>query len=256
METLFASPTLAAGYARSRPAVHPRVIGRVRRHLGLSERLGCALDVGCGAGLSTKPLAEIAQTAVGIEPLEPMLGWTREVAPGSHFLVGQAEMLPVRDATVDLMTAAGSLNYADLGRFFPEARRVLGAKGKLVVYDFSQGKKIPGNPALGEWFAAFQRRYPPPPFSGRPLTPESLVPLAQGFRPIGSEWYEETLTLSPSFYVDYAMTETNVAAAVRSGVDEAGIREWCRSTLEPVFGGVAQPVNFSGYIACFDTLAA
>lgn len=254
METLFASPTLAAGYARSRPAVHPRVIERVRRHLGLSERLGCAVDVGCGAGLSTRPLVELARTAVGIEPLEPMLRWTPEVAPDSHFVVGRAEELPVADGGADLMTAAGALNYADLGKFFPEARRTLGADGKLVVYDFSQGKRMADSGALDEWFAEFMSKYPAPPFSGRTLTPDLLAPLAQGFRSMGSEWYEESLTLDHSFYVGYAMTETNVASAVRAGVDEDSIREWCRSTLAPVFGGVERQVVFTGYIAYFSKL--
>lgn len=254
METLFASSTLAAGYARSRPAVHPRVIERVRRHLGVSERLRCAVDIGCGAGLSTQPLTALARTTVGIEPLEPMLRWTREVAPDSHFIVGRAEELPVGDGAADLMTAAGSLNYADLGKFFPEARRALGAAGKLVVYDFSQGKRMAGSAALEEWFGVFMSKYPAPPFSGRGLTPELLAPLARGFRAIGSEWYEEPLTVDLSFYVDYAMTETNIAAAVRAGVDEDSIREWCRSTLAPVFDGKQRQVVFTGYIAYFSKL--
>ena len=217
MEPLYASPTLAAGYARSRPAVHPLVLERVRRRLGLSERMGCAVDVGCGAGLSTRPLAALARTALGIEPLEPMLAWTREVAPGSHFAVGRAEELPIASGAVDLMTAAGSLNYADLSRFFPEARRVLRPGGTLVVYDFSQGKRMADSPDLEAWFAAFRERYPLRPSSGRPLSPETLAPLAQRFRPVGHEYFEEPLLLDPAFYVDYAMTETNVAAAVRAG---------------------------------------
>ena len=251
MEPLFASPTLAAGYARSRPPVHPRVIARVQRHLGISERLNCAIDIGCGAGLSTRPLNTIAQTAVGIEPLEPMLGWTREVAPDSRFLVGLAEQLPLAQGSASLITAAGSLNYADLGRFFPEAHRVLDAAGRIAIYDFSQGKRITGNPALEEWFQTFMQRYPPPPFSGRPLNPELLEPLATGFRPIGSDYYEESLTLTHSFYVDYAMTETNVAAAVKSGVGEQSIRDWCAESLKPVFAGQPQEVVFTGYIAYF-----
>ncbi|MBI2684850.1 MAG: methyltransferase domain-containing protein [Acidobacteria bacterium] len=254
MEPLFASPTLAAGYARSRPAVHPRVLRRVRGHLGISERVDCAVDIGCGAGLSTRPLTELARTALGIEPLEPMLGWTREVAPDSHFAVGRAEEIPVRDGAADLMTAAGSLNYADLNRFFPEARRVLGSSGTLVVYDFSQGRRLVDSPALEEWFDRFVKRYPAPPFSGRPLTPDALAPLAHGFRPAGSEWYEETLLLDHSFYVDYAMTETNVASAVRAGVDEDEIRGWCRETLAPVFGTTPRHVVFTGYIAYFSPL--
>ena len=44
---------------------------------------------------------------------------------------------------VDIVTAAGSLNFADLGRFFPDAARVLRAEGALIVYDFSAGRRFP-----------------------------------------------------------------------------------------------------------------
>lgn len=251
METLFASPSLAAGYARSRPEVHPRVMLRARRLLHLGERIGCAVDVGCGAGLSTRPLAELARVSLGVEPLEPMLAWTREVAPHSCFAVGRAEQLPVATGIADLMTAAGSLNYADLDRFFPEARRVLRPSGALVVYDFSAGKRMADSPALEGWYAAFRQRYPSPPSSARPLSPELLAPLARGFRPLAHEHFEEPLLLHPDFYVDYMMTETAVAAAVRAGTDEDSIRQWCRQTVAPVFGGRPRTVLFTGYIACF-----
>src|SRR5262245_59985415 len=64
MESLFASPTLAAGYARARPAVQERVMEGVRRHLKVSERMNCAVDVGCGAGLST-PARGVGEDGVG-----------------------------------------------------------------------------------------------------------------------------------------------------------------------------------------------
>lgn len=255
MEPLFASPTLAAGYARSRPAVHPRVIDRVRRHLGLAERVGCAVDVGCGAGLSTRPLAPLARMAVGIEPLEPMLAWTRETAPDAHFVVGRAEALPFCDGAADLLTAAGSLNYVDLARFFPEAKRILRRGGRMVVYDFSQGRTMADSPALRAWHDEFMRRYPAQGSTARPLDPELLVPLAEGFRPAGAERFEEALPMDADFYVDYTMTATNVAAAVRRGEDEDGIRAWCRQSLAPVFEGRRREVMFTGYIAYFDTLA-
>jgi len=190
MEPLFASPTLAEGYARWRPAVHPRVMDRVRRQLG-GRRVARGLDVGCGAGLSTRALQMVAERATGMEPLEAMLGWTREVAPGASFVVGRAEELPVAAGSIDVMTAAGSLNYVDLGRFFGEARRVLRVDGVLVVYDFSAGKRMAGSAALAEWFAEFRRRYPPRPSSGRPLDPGILAGLAEGFRADGAEVFEE-----------------------------------------------------------------
>jgi SAM-dependent methyltransferase len=247
MEPLFASPTLAEGYARWRPAVHPRVMERVRRHLGGTVEMG--LDVGCGAGLSTRALQMVTERAVGLEPLEPMLAWTREVAPGASFVVGRAEAMPVAAGSIDVMTAAGSLNYVDLGMFFAEARRVLRADGLLVVYDFSAGKRMAGEGGLAEWFAAFRRRYPPRPSSGRPLDPGILATLAEGFRVDGEEVYEEAIEMTPEAYVDYMMTETNVAAAVRAGAREEGIRAWCAESLGPVFGGRSRAVLFDGYIA-------
>ena len=123
---------MSAGYATSRPAVHPHVIERVRRHLGLDRKVSRALDVGCGAGLSTKPLEEIAECCIGIEPVEAMLAWTRSTAPDAHFLVGAAEAIPIAGRSIDILTAAGSLNYADFDLFFPEAARVLKERGVLV----------------------------------------------------------------------------------------------------------------------------
>ena len=56
--------------------------------------------------------------------------------------MGTAEAIPLRDRSVDLITAAGSLNYANLDLFFPEAARVLLPHGVLVVYDFSPGRSF------------------------------------------------------------------------------------------------------------------
>ncbi|MBI4876759.1 MAG: SAM-dependent methyltransferase, partial [Acidobacteria bacterium] len=47
----FATPAMAAGYARSR--------------LEIARPLDRALDVGCGAGLSTRPLLSIARHCIG-----------------------------------------------------------------------------------------------------------------------------------------------------------------------------------------------
>jgi ubiquinone/menaquinone biosynthesis C-methylase UbiE len=129
MRNLFDTPQMAAGYTHSRPAIHPRLIERMRSYLGGSERVRFALDVGCGAGLSTAPLEPIAECIMGVDPSIEMLRCARAVAPGALFVAGCAEALPVPAESVDLITAAGSLNSVDLTRFFPEARRVLTPAG-------------------------------------------------------------------------------------------------------------------------------
>src|SRR6478752_3918231 len=133
---------MAAGYATSRPPVHPRVIERVYRELGRTTPFQRALDVGCGAGVSTRALTGFAQRCIGLEPAEAMLKWAAPLAPSAHFAVGTAEALPIGDRTVDLISAAGSLNYADLDLFFPEASRVLMPHGVLLVYDFTPGRSF------------------------------------------------------------------------------------------------------------------
>jgi hypothetical protein len=44
------------------------------------------------------------------------------------------------------------------------------------------------------------------------------------------------IDLTPDFYLDYIMTETNVAAAVRGGVRYAEIRSWVRRKLSASVG--------------------
>ena len=68
MDNLFDSPDMAAGYARARPALHPRIIGLAGKYLQPLP-VENALDVGCGAGLSTRALESIARHCHGIDPL-------------------------------------------------------------------------------------------------------------------------------------------------------------------------------------------
>lgn len=242
---------MAAGYALSRPPVHPRVIERAFSVVSSGTSFQRALDVGCGAGISTEALAAVARHRIGLEPAHAMLKWAPRVAPQADFLVGQAEALPLQAHCVDLIAAAGSLNYTHLDSFFPEAARALTPGGELLVYDFSPGRSFIRNSRLDDWFEAFMQRYPAPAFEGQPLSPELLAPRASGFHLEASEHFEIPVTLSPGFYLDYMLTETNVAAAVRSGTPIDEIRSWCAMTLAPVWEEAAQPVIFRGYYARF-----
>ena len=198
MANPFGSREMAAGYAKSRPAVHPEILRLARQHLG-GRAFDCALDLGCGAGLSTAPLRSMSRRTVGLEPNVSMLQWASETAPGAVFTAASAEQLPFADAAFDLIAAAGALNYVDLGAFFAEAARVSRPDGVLVVYDFSQGRSFTDGPALDEWFVEFMRRYPPP-GEARDITPESLARDASaGFGVQYAERFEIPLPLTPEF---------------------------------------------------------
>ncbi len=80
MANPFGDDLMAAGYAAARPPVHPRVIDLLRRWVG-SRRVEVAADLGCGAGLSTRPLVALARVCIGFDPAEAMVRAARRVVP-------------------------------------------------------------------------------------------------------------------------------------------------------------------------------
>jgi SAM-dependent methyltransferase len=231
----FESAEIAAGYASARPAVHPRVCRRVAQALGGTPR-GTAIDIGCGAGLSTRALECLASVRIGFDPSPAMAA----LASGGAFLVARAEQMPFAAGSADLLCAAGALNYVDLDRFWPEAARVLAPEGALLVYDFS-----PGN--IGAWFEEFIERYPWPPGDALALDLETLAARARGFRVRATERFTENFVMSQAAYIDYMMTETNVAYAVRRRIPAAEIRQWCHDSLATSWGAAERIVAIDGY---------
>ncbi len=249
MEELFTSPAMAAGYALARPAVHPHIINRIRAMLKITTPLPNALDIGCGAGLSASPLTTLAECVYGIDPVHAMVRQATLAAPSVHFITAAAEALPFPEKSIHLITAAGSLNYTNLDAFFPEARRILTPGGALVVYDFSQGSRFSNSPKLEEWFDIFRKRYPAPPNSSRPLSPSILAEMAAGFKLSTSEEFVTSIPLTASAYLEYIMTETNIAHAIRNGATPQEVRAWLGSSLGPVFNNQTMDVLFPSYTA-------
>jgi SAM-dependent methyltransferase len=250
MSNPFGTEDMAAGYATSRPPVHRRVLEQICEALECPLPFRLALDVGCGAGVSTRALAGLAERAIGLEPVVAMLKHATSVAPSAFFIAAAAEAIPLRGHSVDLITAAGSLNYTHLDLFFPEAARVLSHDGVLAVYDFSPGRSFRDGRGLDEWFADFSARYPSPPHEARELSPAILASVSSGFQLHRHRDFEIAIPMTPSFYVDYMLTETNVAAAIRRGTPHDEIKSWCAGTLAPVWNGAEREVLFRGYFAC------
>ena len=245
--SIYASARVAAGYALSRPAVHPHIIRKIREDLRLEEPVRRALDIGCGAGLSTAALAPLARCVVGLEPALSMLAHRHSVAPRASFVAARAEQLPFAAGSIDMVTAAGALNYVDLELFFPDLARVLTASGVMVIYDFSAGRHLRGSGALNAWYAEFERRYPPKP--GYDMDVRSLDYERAGLRLDAVELFEVAVPMTMSQYVAYAMSETGVELAVARGVPEAEIRNWCEATLADVLGDEPCDVLFDAYVA-------
>lgn len=245
MASVYDSERLAAGYAFDRPPVH----GRILRSAGLRGRAHRALDIGCGAGVSTGALVPLAERIVGVEPVAAMLAHHRSVAPGAEFVIGSAECLPFAAHSFDLVTAAGSLNYRHLPSALAGIARVLASRGTFLLYDFSNGRRSATGDTLARWFAEFERRYPWP-GGWRPLDPRVLPLAGHGLRLAGYEDFDMHLPMTLDAYLRYVLSEVNVDSSVASGLSTADeARDWCRATLEPVFAHGDVTVVIPGYLA-------
>jgi SAM-dependent methyltransferase len=245
---MYNSARLASGYAFSRPPVHPLVIQRIVTHGILrARRIARALDVGCGAGRSTAALTPVAHTVVGVEPAAAMLVHRRAVAPGASFVAGRAEALPFANASFDLITAAGSLNYTDRSRSLGQIARVLAPGGVLAIYDYSSGRRCHAAAALDAWFGEFEGLYSYP--TGYALDVEQLDYGSAGLRLAAYDPFEVALELTLDAYLAYVLSEANVERAVAAGAAEGEIAAWCTEQLAPIFGSSTLAVLFTGYVA-------
>ena len=229
---LFAGDDIAEGYVAARPPVHSAVVGRAFAQLGAEPRPDRILDVGCGAGASTRAAAPWAHTIVGLDPEIPMIRNARTVGGGPHYTAGAAEAIPLGTGTVDLLTAAGTLNFVDLVRFRSEAARVLVPGGVVVVYDFATGCRSSGAPGLERAYDEFARRWPRPTDGRHAIGAEVLA--AAGFATRSSGPMTVPIAMNADAYVAYLMTETNVAAAVQRGEPAARVRQWCDERFSPL----------------------
>jgi SAM-dependent methyltransferase len=95
------------------------------------------LDAGCGTGYGASLLNRRSHAAVlGIDVSPDAINHAlREYASaGAQFAIGRCESLPVREGSMDLVTAFEVIEHLDGWReFLVESRRVLAANGLLLV---------------------------------------------------------------------------------------------------------------------------
>lgn len=239
---LFGTAEVAAGYASARPAVHPQVVDLVRARVGLTGPVGTVVDLGCGAGASTAALLPIAGRCLGIDPSPSMVAAAGASVPGASFAVARAEAVPVGDGSVDLVAAAGSLDFADQDAARPEVLRILRDGGLLLAYDFGTGLRLGDGRSLAPWFDDLLSRWPKPHRERPAFDPEAWED--NGLRAVDDVLFEIPVVLDRARYLDYLLTESNVTQAVAQGTDPDVIRGWCESTLP--WDGVTEAVCFEG----------
>lgn len=100
------------------------------------------LDLGSGTGHFSRALAErfSAATGVAVDIAEGMLRHAREQGGARHHVAGDAERLPLRDGSVDLVFSSLAVQWCDqFGSVLSEARRVLRPGGVLAFSSLCVG---------------------------------------------------------------------------------------------------------------------
>ena len=244
---LFHHDRVAAGYATVRPYLHPLVFARVREMIGAEARLGRALDVGCGTGLSSFALLDLAEHVVGIDAARDMLRHAIQ-ADAVAYVASGAEALPFGEGSFDLVVACGSMDWVDRPRFLPRAAEVVARGGWLVSLDFGDTGRSPEVPGLGRWYdEVLQDRYPRPAASDPTITADEAA--RHGFGPPVRRELAMTCSFTAARYAAFLMTESNVIAAIEYGGEtEDRVRSWLETELAALFGSEERAVSFGGYI--------
>jgi demethylmenaquinone methyltransferase/2-methoxy-6-polyprenyl-1,4-benzoquinol methylase len=156
-----------------------RTLARRVRHVQ-----GRVVDLAGGTGDVARLLLGPGRDVTVCDPSVAMMqaGQQRTGATPLHWLAGEAENLPLADATVDLLTVSfGLRNATHLEKALSEARRVLKPGGTFVCLEFSQpafwlaplynlysflviprlGAAVAGEPMAYQYLVESIRRFPP-----------------------------------------------------------------------------------------------
>jgi SAM-dependent methyltransferase len=93
-----------------------------------------ALDAGCGAGYGASELARKAQIVFALDVSAEALAFAHDRYTDVRFLEGSCAQIPLKNASVDLVTAFEVIEHIpDWERLLSEVRRILAPGGQFVV---------------------------------------------------------------------------------------------------------------------------
>ena len=160
----------AKEYSSGRPSYHENLIRVILgHHASTGGIFGTLLDVGCGPGNSTRPLAKRFNIAHGIDPSEEMIKTAKELSADSpvetslgsqiQFAVGKAEemLFDGNEIKADLLTAGTAVgvtprsfstpsktysdhvqaHWFDMARFWTSAAKTLNPSGTVALWSSS-----------------------------------------------------------------------------------------------------------------------
>lgn len=239
---------IAQGY-KNRPFLHKQVIEQFQNDTG-GEHFTLGLDVGCGAGLSTKALKAICTEVIGTDISPEMIRVAGEVCAHDEnitYFVSSAEDLSLENVKVDIATAAGAIQWIDRDIFLSNMSRIIRENGYLLIYDFAVSDTMPENPAYTDWWHnQYLTEFPKPYRNEAVWKNEDTAPY--GFRMVSQTDLEIEYMFDLESFIPFMMIQSNVNARIEKDErKEADVHQWFWQTLSPVFHNQTQRLLFKGY---------
>ena len=164
----------SADYARGRPEYPEALFDFLA---GLPAARDTAWDCGTGTGQAARSLSSRFRTVAATDASASQAAMAqretraRESSPSSPaarpdrilYAAAPAERVPLRDASIDLITVAQALHWFDFPAFFAEARRVLRPGGALAAWCYGHCRVTPAvDSAYARFYGEIVGPYWPP----------------------------------------------------------------------------------------------
>lgn len=142
---LFKKMTFSSVYHKHIIPVSSEIISMILSYVKTDGRpLEMAVDVGCGTGRYTLPLAPHFKKVLGIDISESQINLAKQMtlAKNVSYMVAPAEKLPVENTSVDLVNVGLAVHWFKIDKFTSEVVRVLKTNGCLALHAFYPATEI------------------------------------------------------------------------------------------------------------------
>lgn len=217
---------VAEYYDAARPGYPDGVYDAVAALCEMSLEGAVVVDVGAGTGISTRGLLARGARVTAIDPGERMLARLVSHAARPGVVVGDGNMLPLREGVADLVCYAQSWHWLRPADSIAEAVRVLRPGGVLAAWWNTVDLGATPDDAQGtgaDWLVAFERRLAEscPAYWG-PALPQWRVPqVARAMGEAGLSVQEAWIHWVRRISVDDMLLDLRSHAFVASLGDEA-----------------------------------
>ena len=115
------------------------------------------LDIGCGAGNSTKIINDTGANVIGIDFSQKMIDQANSVYQDITFMQSDAENIPLEDNSIDVVVSNFVVHHlAQPNKVFEEINRVLKPNGKFAFAVWGPNEE---QSSLGAFFQAFANHH-------------------------------------------------------------------------------------------------